>query len=205
MDKKTSKDHWENIYTAKAPQELSWFQSEPTISLQIIKNLSDVNSSIIDVGGGESVLVDYLIDLGYLDMSVLDISNKAIEHVKKRLNEKAINIEWHEKDITQFIPLRTYDIWHDRAVFHFLTDQKSKDSYIKALKAATKKGSHIIIATFSKDGPTKCSGLDIVQYDDSSIESELGDQFQLLASQSEIHITPAGNEQRFIYFLFRRK
>lgn len=205
MDKHTSKEHWEKIYSEKLPQEVSWFQSEPTISLQIIKNISDHDSRIIDVGAGESMLVDYLINLGYLNISVLDISGKAIDHVKQRLHEKAKNIEWYEKDITQFIPLHTYDIWHDRAVFHFLTNQELRNSYIDVIKNATKKGSYVIIATFSKDGPKKCSGLDIVQYDDATIQNEFGDQFQLLASQTEIHITPTGNEQRFIYFLLQRK
>lgn len=204
MDKHTSKEHWEKIYSEKLPEEVSWFQSEPTISLQIITNISDHDSSIIDVGAGESVLVDYLINLGYLNISVLDISGKAIDHVKKRLQEKAKNIVWYEKDITQFIPSRTYDIWHDRAVFHFLTNQESRISYLQVIKNATKKGSYVIIASFSKDGPMKCSGLDIVQYDDSTIQDEFGDQFLLLASQTEIHITPTGNEQRFIYFLFQR-
>lgn len=200
-----SKEHWEKIYAEKKPQQVSWFQIEPTISLQIIKNISDHNSRIIDVGGGESVLVDDLITLGYSNIAVLDISGRAISHVKNRLQDKAKNIEWYEKDITQFIPLHVYDIWHDRAVFHFLINQESRDAYIHVLKNATAKRSYVIIATFSKDGPKKCSGLDTIQYDSSTIQSELGDQFQLLASQTEIHITPSANEQRFIYFLFQRK
>lgn len=205
MNKESSKEHWEKIYSEKLPQEVSWYQSEPTISLQIIENIGDRNSRIIDVGAGESVLVDNLIDLGYLNISVLDISAKAIDLVKQRLKEKAKNIEWYEQDITQFIPLHTYDIWHDRAVFHFLTNQESRNAYIDVVKNSTKKESYVIIATFSKDGPQKCSGLDIVQYDDSTIQKEFGNQFELLASQTEKHMTPAGNEQQFIYFLFRRR
>jgi 2-polyprenyl-3-methyl-5-hydroxy-6-metoxy-1,4-benzoquinol methylase len=205
MDKETSKAHWEKIYAEKLPQEVSWYQSEPTISLQIMKNISDQNSRIIDVGAGESVLVDHLVDLGYLNLSVLDISGKAIDHVKQRLQGKAKNIEWHEQDVTQYIPLHAYDIWHDRAVFHFLTNHESRSAYIEVLQNSTKKGSYVIIATFSKEGPQKCSGLDVVQYNDSTIQQVFGDEFQLLASQTETHITPSGNEQKFIYFLFRRR
>jgi len=122
-----------------------------------------------------------------------------------RLVDQAGKVEWYESDITQFIPLHKYDIWHDRAVFHFLTDKKSRESYIMALKNTIESGGHIIIATFTKDGPKKCSGLDIVQYDNLSIQQELGNEFILLESQSEIHHTPAGYEQRFMYFVFQRK
>lgn len=205
MNKEASKEHWEKIYSEILPQEVSWYQSEPTISLQIIKNISDLNSRIIDVGAGESVLVDYLVDLGYLNLSVLDISGKAIAYVKQRLQEKAKSIEWHEQDITRFIPLHVYDIWHDRAVFHFLTDHESRKSYIEVLNKSTKKGSYVVIATFSKDGPQKCSGLDVVQYNDTTMQQVLGEELQLLASQTETHITPSGKEQKFIYFLFRRR
>lgn len=136
---------------------------------------------------------------------MLDISGKAIEYAKRRLADQADKVEWYEKDITQFTPLHAYDIWHDRAVFHFLTDRKSRASYINALESTIKSGSHAIIATFAKDGPKKCSGLDIVQYDSSSIQEEIGDKFVLLESQPEIHITPSGKEQRFNYFVFQRK
>lgn len=205
MNKDNTKSHWEGIYTEKPPQDVSWFQQEPTISLKIIQRIGDKNARIIDVGGGASVLVDHLLKLGYSNLAVLDISGKAIEYVKKRLSDQATKIEWFEKDITEFIPLHTYDIWHDRAVFHFLIDIKSRQLYINALKNTVKSGSHVIIATFAKDGPTKCSGLDIVQYDNRSIQHELGNEFILLESQFETHITPAGREQHFIYFIFQRK
>lgn len=205
MNKEHNKLHWENIYTKKLPQEVSWYQQEPTISLEIIQNFSDKNARIIDIGGGMSVLIDHLLGAGYSNLALLDISNKAIEHVKKRLSDQASQIEWFEKDITEFVPPHPYDIWHDRAVFHFLTDVKSRQLYVNALKNAVKSGSHIIIAAFAKDGPKKCSGLDIVRYDNSSIQHELGDEFILLDNQFETHITPAGTEQRFIYFIFQRK
>lgn len=205
MNKENTKLHWENIYTEKLPQEVSWYQQEPTVSLEIIRHFSDKSARIIDIGGGVSVLIDHLLKRGYSNLALLDISAKALEHVKNRLSDQAAKIEWFEKDITEFVPPHTYDIWHDRAVFHFLTDIKSRQLYVNVLKNAVKPGSHIIIAAFAKDGPKKCSGLDTVQYDNASIQHELGDEFILLDSQPETHITPAGKEQRFIYFVFQRK
>lgn len=205
MNKENTKIYWESIYAEKHPQDVSWYQQEPTISLKIIRHFSDKNARIIDVGGGASVLVDHLLKSGYSKLTVLDISGKAIGHAKNRLPDQATTIEWFEKDITEFIPPHTYDIWHDRAVFHFLTEIKSRQMYVNVLKNAVKSGSYIIIAAFAKDGPKKCSGLDIVQYDNPSIQHELGDEFILLENQFETHITPAGKEQRFIYFVFQRK
>jgi len=205
MNKENTKTYWESIYAEKHPQDVSWYQQEPTISLKIIRHFSDKNARVIDVGGGASVLVDHLLKVGYSNLAVLDISGKAIEHAKNRLPDQATTIEWFEKDITEFIPPHAYDIWHDRAVFHFLTEIKSRQLYVHVLKNAVKSGSYIIIATFAKDGPQKCSGLDIVQYDDLSIQHEIGEEFILLDSQFEAHITPTGKEQRFIYFVFQRK
>jgi len=205
MDKDNTKLHWENVYTEKQPQEVSWYQKEPTVSLEIIKHFSDKNSRIIDIGGGTSMLIDYLLKIGYSNLALLDISSKAIEHVRNRIADGASNIEWFEKDITEFVPPHPYDIWHDRAVFHFLTDIESRQLYVKVLKNAVKLGAHIIIAAFAKGGPKKCSGLDIVQYDNPSIQLELGDNFILIDSKFETHITPSGNEQQFTYFVFQRK
>lgn len=143
--------------------------------------------------------------LGYANLAVLDISGSVLDIVKKRLLDKANIIEWYEKDITQFSPYHPYEIWHDRAVFHFLTDKISRDAYKKTLIKSTQSGSYAIIATFAKDGPKKCSGLDIVQYDNPSIHQEFGDEFILLDSQFETHHTPSGNEQNFIYFVLKRK
>ena len=203
MPGKESKLHWESIYNEKKPQDVSWFQKSPTTSLSIISSISDINDRLIDIGGGASVLVDHLLKLGYLNLAVLDISGKALEYDKIRLGEKQRFIEWYENDITEFKPPHKFDIWHDRAVFHFLTDIKSRLSYINTIKETIKSGGFVIIATFAKDGPTKCSGLDIVQYDNYSIQLELGDEFKLLESRPEIHLTPAGKEQRFIYFVFQ--
>lgn len=205
MNKDKTKLHWENIYTEKLAEEVSWYQQEPTVSLEFIEHLSDKNAQIIDIGGGVSLLIDHLLQAGYANLALLDISGKAIADVKKRLSTQASKVEWFEQDITEFSPPHSYDIWHDRAVFHFLTDKQARQLYVKALKNAVKPGAHIIIAAFAKDGPKQCSDLDIVQYDRFAIQHELGDEFILLNSQEETHITPAGKEQRFIYFVFQRQ
>src|SRR3990167_216046 len=205
MSNDVSKQHWENIYTNKSVQDVSWFQAEPTISLNIIQNISDNKAQIIDVGSGTSTLVDHLLKLGYTNLAALDISGKAIEIVKKRLLHHANKVEWYENDITEFTPLHTYDIWHDRAVFHFLTTDIARAAYKKALMQSTTSGSHAIIATFAKDGPQKCTKLNIMQHDNASIKQEFGDEFVLLQNQLETHRTPNGSEQRFIYFVLRRK
>lgn len=204
MSTKHIQKHWDNIYTKNSPQDVSWFQKKPAMSLNIIQRISNYKAKIIDVGGGASVLADFLLKLGYSNIAVLDISDTVILHAKKRLADKAARIEWYVKDITDFVPSHRYDIWHDRAVFHFLTDKKSRDLYVKSLKDALPPGGYAIIATFAKDGPKKCSGLAIVQYDSLSIQHELGDDFILLENQSEMHLTPKGSEQHFIYFLFQR-
>lgn len=204
MDSKENQQYWNNIYTKNNPNEVSWFQQEPFISLQLIKRVSNNTARILDVGGGASVLTDYLLKSNFTNIGVLDISDKAMDHAKKRLAEQAGKVEWYVKDITDFVSSHPYDIWHDRAVFHFLTNSKSRALYIKTLKNTLNPGGYAIIATFAKEGPTQCSGLDIVQYDNSSIQHELGDDFILIDSQSDIHITPKNREQHFNYFLFKR-
>lgn len=204
MNINNSQEYWDDVYTKNRPDEVSWFQKEPTISLNLIQKLSNNKAQVIDIGGGASVLADYLLKLGYSNIAVLDISKKAIDHTKTRLVNQAVKVEWYVKDITDFIPSHPYDIWHDRAVFHFLVDPKSRALYIKTLKNTLRPEGYALIATFAKDGPKKCSGLDIMQYDSLSIQHELGDEFTLIEHQSEIHLTPKGNEQLFNYFLFQR-
>jgi 2-polyprenyl-3-methyl-5-hydroxy-6-metoxy-1,4-benzoquinol methylase len=203
MEIKSNQEYWDNIYTKNRPDEVSWFQKEPTLSLNLIQRLSDNNASIIDIGGGASVLADCLLKLSYSNIAVLDISEMAIDHTKRRLEEHATKVEWYVKDISDFIPSHQFDIWHDRAVFHFLMDPKSRALYIKALKNTLRARGYAIIATFAQDGPKKCSGLDIVQYDGLSMQHELGDEFELLEHQFEMHLTPKGNQQHFNYFLFQ--
>ncbi len=202
QDRKT---HWENVYGEKSSLEVSWFQKQPVLSLQLIQNAQlSQNDPIIDIGGGASTLVDYLSDGGYKNISVLDISGKALECTKTRLGDKAAQIEWFEDDITLFKPPHQFSLWHDRAVFHFLTDKADRNSYINILKNALNENGHLIIAAFSIGGPTKCSGLDIVQYDAEKLLAELGNDFKLIEQANETHMTPANNEQKFGYFHFIR-
>jgi SAM-dependent methyltransferase len=195
------KKHWEQVYEGKSPLEVSWFQAEPSHSLRLIQNTGIPKADyIIDVGGGASVLVDRLQRRGYDNLAVLDISSGAIEHAKRRLGEAAEKIEWHEADITAFYPQHSYALWHDRAVFHFLTQQKDREKYVKAMKRTVPANSHIILATFSIGGPEKCSGLDIVQYDTPKLLDVLGDEFKIVEEVGEVHMTPENREQNFSYF-----
>lgn len=200
MDRKS---HWENIYRNKSPLEVSWFQKEPALSLQLIRNSGfSTEAAIIDIGGGASLLVDRLSEQGFRHLAVLDISGVAINQAKQRLGPTAEQIEWFETDVTTFVPPHLYDIWHDRAVFHFLTDATDRKLYVETLKRALNPAGNLILAAFAIGGPTKCSGLDVVQYDHEKLERELGDGFSLAEQVSETHITPANKEQRFAYFRF---
>ena len=203
---KPTKDHWKDIYNKKTPNELSWFQKQPTKSLEFIE-ASGLNkdASIIDVGGGESTLVDYLLDEGYRNISVLDISSEALEYDKKRLGERASQIEWLETDVRTFQPKRMYKLWHDRAVFHFLTLEKDRQSYLQTLTKALSPGGTLIIASFTIGGPKKCSNLEVVQYDAESLSLFLGKSFELKETETESHQTPWNTEQNFIYCRFQRK
>jgi ubiquinone/menaquinone biosynthesis C-methylase UbiE len=199
------KAHWQNIYQEKSGLDTSWYQKEPTLSLEFIHNTQVSNDeSIIDIGGGTSVLVDHLCKEGFTHLAVLDISKNALASAKKRLGDLAQSIEWFEADITQFNSPHQFSLWHDRAVFHFLTDQSDRKSYIKALKHTLRSGGHLIIAAFATGGPKKCSGLDIVQYDSEKLIAELGEGFELIEERNEVHITPSNKEQKFTYFRFFR-
>ena len=199
------KAHWERIYSDQPPTDVSWYQQEPMTSLSLIRGTGIGHEApIIDVGGGASVLVDYLYRDGYNYITVLDISARAIAHAKRRLGETAARIEWIEEDVTRFRPRQHYALWHDRAVFHFLTDAADRADYIKVLSSALLPGGHLVIAAFAIGGPDKCSGLDIVQYDAGKMKDELGDAFELLEQRDETHLTPANKEQKFSYFRFNR-
>ena len=199
------KKHWGDVYQEKSPSELSWYQKEPKLSLELIRctNVAS-NDAIIDVGGGASVLVDYLSKESFTNLTVLDISENAIAMAKKRLGDTAKSIEWIVSDITQFDTSQKFSLWHDRALFHFLTDPSDREIYVKALIKAIRNEGHLIIATFAIGGPEKCSGLEIVQYDSEKMIAELCDNFALLEERKEIHITPANKEQEFIFFHFLR-
>lgn len=199
------KEHWEKVYRNKSPVEVSWYQKEPTLSLSLITGISlPIDAPIIDIGGGASTLVDQLCDNGYTNISVLDLSGRALDHARQRLALKAERVHWYEEDVTCFKPPHRFLLWHDRAVFHFLTSSSDRKDYIDVLEQSLEPGGHVIIMTFAIGGPSKCSGLDIVQYDADSMSAELGKGFELMDTGYEIHLTPTGNEQKFVYFRFVR-
>jgi SAM-dependent methyltransferase len=199
------KQHWEAVYTGKAANETSWHQANPAASLSMIEAASGGRAaSLIDVGGGASLLVDHLLELGYRDLTVLDIARSALDQARRRLGPKAAAVEWIESDVTQFKPDRTWAIWHDRAAFHFLIGAADRRRYVEVLNQALADGGQAIIAAFAPDGPARCSGLDVVRYDAASLGAELGDAFSLQEERFESHRTPAGREQRFGFYRFRK-
>ncbi len=197
------KNHWESIYKHKSPLKVSWYSAEPALSLQLIHNCQIAfDAPLIDVGGGASLLVDRLLDEGFSDLAVLDVSGEALRFARNRLGARAGLVEWFETDITRFTPPRRFLLWHDRAVFHFLTGKADRNRYVHVLRQSLIPGGHLIIMAFAIDGPEKCSGLDVVQYDVNKLESELGSDFKLCESGHQVHITPAGKQQKFAYFRF---
>jgi len=197
--------HWEGVYTKKGENEVSWFQESPAPSLQLIAQVGATPASaIIDIGGGASRLVDNLIEQGFEDVTVLDLSEAALEAAKARLGGSAAQVQWIVADATVWEPLKAYDIWHDRAAFHFLTEDRDRAAYIARLERALKVGGYAIIATFALDGPERCSGLPVVRYDPASLGQTLGRAFQLVDTRRQIHATPWGSEQSFQFSLFRR-
>lgn len=192
--------HWEQVWRTRAPQQVSWYQPEPTVSLELIEASGiEKDAGIIDVGGGASVLVDRLLDRGYTGLAVLDIAGGAMRLSRERLGARAADVEWHEADVTSFEPPRRYGLWHDRAVFHFLTEAGDRRAYIATLRRALKPGGAVVIAAFAPDGPPKCSGLDVMRHDERSLATELGAGFAVREARRESHRTPGGVEQRFIY------
>ena len=197
--------HWEQVYSEKSPTEVSWFQSHPQQSLELVKTAAiDKSARIIDVGGGASTLVDYLLDAGYQNITVLDIAQAAIDQAKRRLGERAGNVVWIKKDVTAFSADEAFDIWHDRAVLHFLTDEDEQKKYVAVLRRTLKLGGQAIIAAFNLDGPDKCSGLDIVRYNAESMSALLGRAFQLIETVTEEHATPRGSSQSYVYCRFNK-
>jgi SAM-dependent methyltransferase len=192
------KEHWEKVYATKTPQEVSWTQERPAISLDFIASFQlEKSASIIDIGGGDSLLVDFLLDLGYTNLSVLDISAHAIERAKVRLGEKASLVTWIVSDINDFEPLQNYDLWHDRAAFHFLTSQKDIGRYVELVSKHVKQ---LVIGTFSTNGPFKCSGLEITQYDENELGQLFGlGGFEVQTTKREDHMTPFGTTQNFVF------
>mgnify|MGYP000344845664 CR=1 FL=1 len=198
MDKQ---QHWETVYQTKARDEVSWFREHLDTSLRMIQNTgAGKDAAMIDVGGGNSTLVDDLLERGFVDISVLDISESAIAGSKDRLGEKANQVNWITADITAVdLPQSHYDLWHDRAVFHFLTEEEDRRKYVELVKRSIKPGGHIIVASFGPEGPQKCSGLDVVRYSPETMHGEFGETFKLIESVGETHNTPFGTTQDFVY------
>lgn len=195
------KQHWENVYRKKGETSVSWFQEHATLSMDIIRHTGcGKDACIIDVGGGASVLVDDLIAAGYGNVTVLDISAQALQAAQRRLGSNAARVTWLEADIiVAAMPECFYDVWHDRAVFHFLTKAADRVAYVAAVRRAVKPGGHVIVATFGPQGPLQCSGLPIVRYSPDELHDEFGAHFKLVEHREEAHHTPAGKVQQFVY------
>jgi ubiquinone/menaquinone biosynthesis C-methylase UbiE len=195
------KEHWENIYAKKPANAVSWFQEHAAISLKLIQNTGlGKNAAVVDVGGGASTLVDDLLSEEYTDVTVLDLSSAALDVAKRRIGRRANAVRWICGDIARVsFPMHSLDIWHDRAVFHFLTDPTDRHAYVEQVVRAVRPGGHVIVATFGENGPTTCSGLPVVRYNPESLHGEFGGGFLLVDHVEEIHHTPAGKTQQFIY------
>ena len=197
--------HWDNVYATKGETEVSWFQDSPAISLDMIRSASpDHGTAIIDIGGGASRLVDALLRDGYRDLAVLDLSANALEAARRRIGAAGSTVDWIVADVTTWQPPKTYDVWHDRAAFHFLTDPRDRAAYVERLRSAVAPGGHVIIATFAPDGPEKCSGLPVQRHDSASLAAELGPEFELVETRREVHHTPWDSTQAFQFSRFRR-
>jgi SAM-dependent methyltransferase len=198
--------HWQNVYKEKAENQVSWFQETPAISLELIEAVHPkFDSAIVDIGGGASRLVDRLVHEGYRDLTVLDFSENAIAMAKARMGEPAEAVKWIVADVTQWEPTRRYDLWHDRAAFHFLTQAPDRNAYVECLASALRPGGHAIIGTFAMDGPERCSGLPVIRYDAASLSATLGNAFALVETRRHDHRTPMGGVQRFQFSIFRRQ
>lgn len=196
--------HWQKIYQEKLPTELSWYQAEPTLSLELIARSGVLPAEpVIDVGGGASLLVDRLLDRGLSNLTVLDISRRALEHSQQRLGEAAARVNWIVADVTSYRSPDPFALWHDRAVFHFLTEAADRLQYVQALQQALRPGAHLVLGCFALDGPNRCSGLDVVRYDQPGLSRELGDGFVFQEQLTELHQTPAGVKQKFCFYRYR--
>ncbi len=197
--------HWRAVYQTRDADEVSWYQRRPQMSLRLIRSTgAGPGDPIIDVGGGASVLVDCLLAEGYGDLTVLDIAGEALSESRRRLGDLADRVTWLEADVLEYRPERVFAVWHDRALFHFMTGSAERQAYVQTLEQALGPGGQAILATFAIDGPRKCSGLEIERYDAARLMAELGSGFDLLQTVDETHRTPAGAEQKFTYFRLRR-
>jgi ubiquinone/menaquinone biosynthesis C-methylase UbiE len=199
-----AKNFWEGVYAANLASEVSWYQRHPRQSLALIHDAVGQSSSVLDVGGGDSTLVDHLIDEGYTALSLLDVSSTALRRAQERLGVKAALVRWYEADVlTSVLPDASVDLWHDRAVFHFLVDRRDRTRYLAEVRRVVRPGGHVIVATFAEDGPLRCSGLPVARYSAEALHAEFGNDFRLMRSIREAHLTPAGSEQLFTYCWFQ--
>jgi SAM-dependent methyltransferase len=204
MNNSGGQAYWQKIYSEKAETEVSWFQESPAISLELIEKFNaGPDTRIADIGGGASRLVDWLLEKGFQSITVLDLSDVALSKAKGRLGDKARSVTWIADDATTWEPPATYDIWHDRATFHFFTDMQDRGAYLQRLGRSLRVGGHAIIATFALDGPERCSGLPIVRYSPETLAETLGDKFELIETQHKSHVTPWGAKQSFHFSVFR--
>lgn len=201
-----SKEHWNKVYSSKPADGVSWYQEHAESSLRLIQQTGvPPSAEIIDVGGGASTLVDDLIASGFTHLSVLDLSEAALDATKQRLGSSADEVQWIAGDITKAsLPSLSYDVWHDRAVFHFLTDEADRQAYVQAVLRSVKPGGFVIVATFSEDGPTHCSGLPVKRYTADELHDEFGTPFELISHEKEAHHTPFGTTQNFVYCFCRK-
>ena len=199
-------EHWERVYATRSTSEVSWYQPEPSTSLRLIQRMaSGTASAVIDVGGGASLLVDGLFARGFSDVTVLDVSQHALDEVKTRLGERAASVNLVCHDVLAWVPERRYDIWHDRAVLHFLTDPIDRDRYVKLVEKAVQDDGALVVGTFAEDGPTQCSGLPVLRYSLAELANVFSTSFTLMADEREEHTTPAGVVQPFTWVLLRRR
>jgi 2-polyprenyl-3-methyl-5-hydroxy-6-metoxy-1,4-benzoquinol methylase len=206
MDPQHRQEHWQRTYEAKTQEEVSWHQDSPEPSLSlIVAAATSIESPIIDVGGGTSCLVDHLVRRGYSKVSVLDLSSSALAKAQMRLGARAAAVDWIAADITTWTPSRTYEVWHDRAAFHFMVTEADRGAYIARLKQAIAPGGSAIIGTFASDGPERCSGLPVMRYDAESLATALGREFALTRSERHLHKTPWGSVQPFQFCVFLRR
>lgn len=200
------KEHWNKVYETKKPTEVSWYEPMPEISLSYITECKlEKDAAIIDIGGGDSFLAEFLLAQGFSDITVVDISENALERAKERLGEKSEEINWIVADASSFRPERKYDLWHDRAVFHFLTEDTQIKNYLATVNDAIKPGGFLVMGTFSENGPTKCSGLEIKQYSITQMQELFSDGFSTLSCKNIDHETPSGGIQNFTFCSFRKK
>lgn len=200
-----SEDHWERVYETRSTDEVSWFQAEPSVSRRLVEAAVGTNGSVVDVGAGASRLVDLLLDDGFSDLTVLDVSARALAVVRQRLGPRSNEVTWVHGDVLDWHPGRSFDVWHDRAVFHFLTDPQDRSRYVDLVERVVHPGGTVIVATFAPDGPTHCSGLPVSRSDAAGLATVFGEAFVLGHAEREEHLTPSGALQPFTWAVLHRR